>query len=101
MGTPKNASKLAELARSRGWQVEVTHGRGAIVTSKAPEGFWPATSVAVRLRSPDDHIRAYGVWSQVGDKTKFDNGQVRSRDGEQQGVCGYRELRGLVERAGV
>lgn len=104
METPTNARKLAEMARSRGWQVEVTEGRGAIVTTRAPEGFWPAESVAVRLRSPRDRVRAFGVWAQIGDaKTKFDNGVVLWRkgckpQGGAQGRVGYQELRDAVSR---
>lgn len=104
METPKNARKLAELARSRGWQTEITHGRGALLSDKAPEGFWPVESVAVRLRSPRDRVRAFGVWAQIGSKDPgYDNGVVLWRqkcmpDGAIQGVVGYRELRDLMAR---
>lgn len=104
METPNNARKLAELARSRGWRAEITHGRGALLSNKAPEGFWPAESVAVRLRSPRDHVRAFGVWAQIGEKkTKFDNGVALWRSGckpddAPQGKVGYQELRDAVSR---
>lgn len=103
MDVPRNASKLADDANASGWQTSITTGRGALLNRNADDGFVVADSVAVRLRSSDDHVRAFGVWIKPdGAKWKFDNGWAKARQplwgGKNIAPQGYRDLVGLVGR---
>lgn len=88
---PRNATMLADKARSAGWDVKIVRGRGELESGKGANLVRKAvTSVSVRLSR--GRKRAFGVWLDGG----YDNGArgfVRD-DGktEHRGKLGYRAL---------